>query len=67
VVKSEELEQYIARHGAVYGGLRQLLDELCDMEAKNQGQRTHGMYVECLRRCEAAVLVDLDATPNTGA
>jgi len=58
-VPVEELEQYIARRGAIYGNLRALLDELCDMEAKNQGQRTLGMYSHCAERCRGAVSADL--------
>lgn len=59
VISPADLQRYIARHGAVYGNLRILLDELCDLEAKNQGQRTLGMYQLCLERCKSAVSVDL--------
>jgi hypothetical protein len=60
LVKVEDLEAYIARREKPFGSLRQLLDELCDMERKNSGQRTLGMYQLAGERCRSTVLVAIE-------
>jgi hypothetical protein len=41
----EELEQHLVAYKATLGvALRKLLDELCDLDARNDGHRTAGMY-----------------------
>jgi hypothetical protein len=55
-----EVEGYIARHGDAFGSLRPLLDELEDLEAKNKGQRTPGMFQLVTQRCSAVCKAYLD-------
>lgn len=51
----EGLESYIAANSASFEGLRVTLDQLCDLERKNQGQRTDGLYELALTRVEETV------------
>jgi hypothetical protein len=61
ITTAEGLEAWLpqTKDNAPYFGtsLRGLLDELCDLETRNQGQRTQGLYELCTKRTRHAASV----------
>jgi hypothetical protein len=56
IANAEAFEDYLRQHRVVLGEpLRLLLDELCDMEQRNEGQRTPGIHTHAQNRCRAIV------------
>lgn len=52
ITNTEKFEQYLIENKTTLGQpMRALLDELCDLELRNQGQRTPGLFTLAHERC----------------